>query len=146
MNSLNFTCTVCGKQHAALPPIVPDFTPEEVGKRKTAWLDTEDKLAKSPGNVHLERDAQKAWFAYGETMSNGVPRIPETITTVKRGGAHSLVCVEHEQLKDTQSQQATQKQCGGGYDCSRHGEETDLRRQTSQAFQRRQEVVAERLE
>jgi hypothetical protein len=115
-----FVCAVCGKKHPALPPLVPDFSSEEIQKRKAAWLATEDKLDKSPGNEHYQRDALKAWLSYMATKSNGTPRLPATITTSgKRGKGFFFQCVEHEQVKEKDSQ--AQEQCGDGHDPCGHG-------------------------
>jgi hypothetical protein len=112
LDPIVFTCGVCGKEHTALPPIVPDFTPEQVEERKQAWLQADEKLSKYPGNEHYEKDYYKAWFAYGATMSNGVARLPDTITTSKKAGQHIFRCLEHETEQEGQQGQRPSQQRG----------------------------------
>lgn len=122
MDPIFFTCGVCGKKHAALPPLVPDFTDEEKDKRRLAWLEADAKLSKSPGNEHYEKDYNKAWLAYGATMSNGVPRLPDTITTSKKAGEHIFRCTDHEpQQQEGEQGQRPRKQCCTGDDSCGNG-------------------------
>lgn len=122
-----FTCGLCGKKHPALPPFIPIFTEEDALARKQAWLEADAKLAKSPSNEHLERAYMKAWFAYGATMSNGVLRMPETITTTRKGGKYIFLCTNHEQLKEDSSYSS--QQCGDGDDCGGHRQEAGVQGQ-----------------
>ncbi len=93
-----FTCKLCGRTYEGVPPTVPDFAPEEVARRRQAWLEADEKLSKAPDNEHLERAYMKAWFAYGETMPRGVESLPEGITTRtgKFGGGSYFACANPE--------------------------------------------------
>jgi hypothetical protein len=96
-----FTCKVCGRTHEGFVDPRPTFTPEEVEKRKAAWLAAEAKLDKAPDNVHFERDQMKAWFAYGATMYSGAERLPHTLTTKKGWKDTIFTCVyPHVELKE----------------------------------------------
>jgi hypothetical protein len=120
MDPIVFACGICGKEHAALPPIVPNFTPEQVEARKQAWMQADEKLSKYPGNEHYEKDYYKTWFAYGTTMSDGVPRLSSTITTMKKGGAFTFICGDHEQVQEKVQESKAEKQCGNGNDSCQH--------------------------
>jgi hypothetical protein len=100
MNDIIFICNTCGKEHAAVPPTTPDFTPEEMAQRRAAWLEADQKLSKSPHNSHLEKDYMKAWFHYSLTLASTGSGLPDTITTIKKGNQHFFVCVDHEQEKE----------------------------------------------
>ena len=92
---MNITCSICGKKHDFLPPIVPLFSAEEIAERRARWLTAERRLEENPSNEHMERIADKAWFAYMATQGNGVPRIPDTIVTVRGKNGFAIVCAEH---------------------------------------------------
>jgi hypothetical protein len=92
LDSIIFTCGLCGKGHPALPAIVPDFPPEEVERLRAAWLAAEAKVAWSAKDTRV---LDKAWMQYMATKSNGVPRLPDTITTIKKGGSYIFLCADH---------------------------------------------------
>ncbi len=91
-----FRCKLCGKSFEGVREPEPDFAPEEVEKRRQAWLAAEEKLNKSPDNEHFARAHQKAWFAYMATKSSGVERLPPEMTTRKTKDGYILVCADHE--------------------------------------------------
>lgn len=130
MSSIVFKCGICGKEHSALPPLAPDFIPEEVAKRRQAWIEADDKLSKYPGNEHYENDYFKTWFAYGATMSNGVLRIPNTITTSKKAGEFLFKCADHEEKEEHHPK----KQCCYGNDYGGDGEKASIPRPACEAF------------
>jgi hypothetical protein len=97
-----FTCTQCGKTYGALPPAWVEFTPNEIERRRKVWLDADAKLMGAPDNEHYEKAYTKACFAYMETKTNGIQRVPPELISKKTKDGFVLVCAEHERVEQNQ--------------------------------------------
>jgi len=73
---------------------VPEFPPEEVTRRRQAWLAAEERLDKAPDNEHFEKAHRKAWFEYMATKSDGVERIPDEWVSKRGWNGYYLACAQ----------------------------------------------------
>lgn len=93
-----FTCSLCGKQHPALPPepakkIEPSKI-EDLGIRYYAAVDKLLSTDKDVDNKLYER-AERLAMEYFQTIRyTGVERVPDTLVSV--GPDHKLQCVDHK--------------------------------------------------
>jgi hypothetical protein len=88
-----FVCTACGTEHPVMAPTRTDGDPDRLPLLRERWLAADATTRERTRDGLPDRDATRACIAYFGAMSNTVPWLPPTVTTVKTDAGWAFRCV-----------------------------------------------------